>query len=308
MDCTDKQAGVLVEKLPRDLVYSLMSTNHVDLPLVHRIAQGCPSVVPYYGIHPWYSHLFSTDRSVSKAEHYNAVLTPAPSAEFLEILPDPIYLHDVLHQIRQYASECEAQNRRYGIGEAGLDKVLRVPTSGWYGNPEVKENVSLSNCRVAMDHQIKVFTAQLALASELRKPVSLHCVKAHGAFFDTLGKSRDYSGISAVILHSYTGSIDQAKQWLREYKQKQQKLLFSFSNYINATDQKLGPLQELLSVLADNQVLVETDMPLDRFIPARLTEYSEHEEKVTEAVRQAKQWTMDTAKQTLVANNNSLYT
>eukprot|EP00752_Nemacystus_decipiens_P010441 g9302.t1 len=56
------------------------------------------------------------------------------------------------------------------VGEIGLDKVARTPETR----------------RVEWDHQLEVFRAQMALAAELSRPTSVHCVKAYGKIVDFL--------------------------------------------------------------------------------------------------------------------------
>ncbi|CAM9474388.1 unnamed protein product [Scytosiphon promiscuus] len=56
------------------------------------------------------------------------------------------------------------------VGEIGLDKVARTPETR----------------RVEWDDQVEVFESQMSLAANLRRPVSLHCVKAYGKVVDYL--------------------------------------------------------------------------------------------------------------------------
>jgi TatD DNase family protein len=53
--------------------------------------------------------------------------------------------------------------------------------------------------------QVEAFEAQLQLAEELRRPVSIHCVRAYGAVHDTLRALRLRV---PIVLHSWTGSAD----------------------------------------------------------------------------------------------------
>lgn len=306
MEHSRKEADRLARELPLG-VYCLMSTSYFDLDTVHDIMLSSDSVVPYYGVHPWYSHLFRVSAG-TKAEHYNRVLQPAPSLELLDVLPEPFDFYEFLGRIRECAEVCKAKGRKYGIGELGLDKLFRVPTNGFYGNQEITENVRLSNSKVTMDHQLHIYTEQLKLANELNVPVSLHCVKAHGAFFDSLAKSSAYDSIPAVILHSYTGSIEQAQSWVKEYRKKPTKLLFSFSNYINAAEQKLPTLYNVLDILDDLQILLETDMPIDRFfLLDKDGEYAEHAEGITSAVCSHRGWSADNAQELLYNNSINIY-
>lgn len=289
--CTVADADKIVaaiggdSRVNRPNFFSLMCTNHIDIDVVEKIMElGLTAVFPYFGVHPWFSHLFS-DGKVSKQAHYEAILKPGPGADLLEVLPEPI-------DINEYVGRIQLLHEKFGggIGEIGLDKVFRVPYNGFYGNPEVDNSGNgdkLSPCRVSIDHQVMILRKQLGLADALRAPVSLHCVKAHGIFYDTV---REYGAISSVILHSFSGSVDQAKIWVRSYAKSAPGLYFSFSNYINGVEEKSDILSQLVGVLAEDQVLVETDYSVDLFLE-RFDEYLGHLDLILAKVRATRQWT-----------------
>ncbi|GEQ72111.1 hypothetical protein JCM33374_g5797 [Metschnikowia sp. JCM 33374] len=244
--------------------FNIMSTNHIDLEFLAALVDLDKNgiLVPHFGIHPWYSHLFSTDRNLGKSEHYNSVISNL-NEDLLETLPDPIYIEDHIERIIQLIYKCQDLQHDYAIGEIGLDKLFRIPTNGFYGNQDHKSGVTLTTARVSMDHQKAIFLRQLQLANDLVKPVSIHCVKAQGPFFDILHSS--FLEIPVVTLHSYTGSPDQAKRWIKEFSKQKRKLCFSFSNCINGDGDKRISLMELLKILSDEQILLESDMPIDHF-------------------------------------------
>ncbi|KAK6460449.1 hypothetical protein DFJ63DRAFT_250552 [Scheffersomyces coipomensis] len=268
--------------------FHIMTTYHLDLQLLDRLLNQLNDniVVPYFGVHPWYSHLFTTvkydvnDNDNIKQLHYNSVLNPPPSPELLQILPDPINLDDHINNIETLITTYQSKFT-YGIGEIGLDKLFRVPMNGYFGNQMYPNNgdIKLSPCKVTIDHQLKVFELQLSLANRLHKQISVHCVKAHGLLFDTIPK---YTNISNIILHSFSGSIDQGIRWINQYKSNnQQRLYFSFSNWINGADNKRDLLQNLIPKLNQNQILIETDISIDRFLLQKSTmatqdEYFQH--------------------------------
>lgn len=247
--------------------FCLMCTHGGDLAVAEELLDALGesrTVVPYFGVHPWYSHLFSLG-TVSKSDHYAAVLEPAPTDALLDLLPDPVPLEDHLQRIREIILKYDkSHDFVYGIGEIGLDKLFRVPTSGWYGRPGF-ENARLSGCRVSLDHQKAVLSRQLLLAGELGVSVSVHCVKAHGALYELITGPTG-AGISTVILHSYSGLVDQAQRWVKTYQKRSESVCFSFSNWINGTDAKHQLLVDLLGLLKDDQVLLETDLSIDRFL------------------------------------------
>lgn len=268
--------------------FSVMSTNHLDLALLEHLIKHdhTKAIMPYFGIHPWYSHLFTLDPTLSKEQHYTECLSPAPDDQLLSLLPHPITLDAHMARIRHIAEECHRNKIRYGIGEIGLDKSFRLPSNGFYGNQNVSEDIKLTKCKVSISHQLRVLQTQLALAHELQVSVSLHCVKAHGALFDLL--KQNYDAISLVVLHSYSGSLEQARVWIRTFEKQSRKIAFSFSNIINAADNKVDTLEELVKSLSDAQTLAETDLPLDEYlVPGRLQEYYEHLRKVLSTISRA---------------------
>ncbi|CAH6723908.1 uncharacterized deoxyribonuclease [[Candida] jaroonii] len=246
--------------------FRLMSTNHIDLEFVSQLA-GKQYIFPYYGIHPWFSHLFGFGGD--KKSHYHDVLVPPPSPELLAVLPEPIDVREYMKKVRKLAQgnhtpndtspttpstvlstadTNDATTHTAGIGEIGLDKLFKIPNNGFLGQGP---STGLSPSRTSMAHQEAIFRIQLSLAQELQLPVSIHCVKAHGAVFDIM---KDYD-LPKIILHSFSGSRDQAKLWIKTFSQ----VYFSFSHYINGSKD----LEGLLEVVGD-KFLIETDVSINK--------------------------------------------
>lgn len=279
--------------------FRLMSTNHIDIDLidmmVDQLNHSTPLLYPYFGIHPWYSHLFTDldcdkyqhDLNQLKHDHYGNTLSPPPSSEFLEMLPIPLSLSKHLQKIELLC----IKHKVYGIGEIGLDKLFRIPTNGYYGNQMIANDgdIKLSPYRVKIHHQLNVFEAQLQLANRLQTSVSVHCVKAHGPLYDIVTK---YNQISQVALHSFSGSIDQAKLWIRKYgpKDMNKSLVFSFSNYINGVDAKESHLKAILNELQNDQILIETDISIDKHLQE---DYWDHLKGIKERIEGIKGWGED---------------
>lgn len=83
------------------------------------------------------------------------------------------------------------------VGEIGLDKAVRTPETG----------------ETEWESQLAVFKAQMRLAGVLGRPVSVHCVRAHGALYEVLKDC--VAAPPTVALHSYTGSPDMAVSLLK---------------------------------------------------------------------------------------------
>ncbi|KAI5968944.1 scn1 [Candida theae] len=163
--------------------FHLMTTQHIDIECIDILLsqlQKPDIIVPYFGVHPWFSHIFYTGSKPNKQDHYRRVLKPEPSDELIEMLPEPMSMDKHTDRMREMIKKHDV--KVYGIGEIGLDKLFRVPKSGWLGNPDhvTAEQDKLTRSRVRIEHQMDIFRYQLRLAESLGKQVSVHCVKAHG--------------------------------------------------------------------------------------------------------------------------------
>ncbi|KAI1143055.1 hydrolase [Hypoxylon sp. FL0543] len=162
-------------------------------------------LVPCFGWHPWFAYQIYDDLSSNptydgtssgKISHYDKILAPSPSskdASFSEGLPEPRPLSEFLQETR---SRLEKHPLAL-IGEVGLDKAFRLPQS-WTSTNEVqrdegltpggREGRLLSPHRVLMSHQAAILQAQLRLAGEMGRAVSVHGVQAHGVLYETIAK------------------------------------------------------------------------------------------------------------------------
>ncbi|KAL9584951.1 MAG: hypothetical protein Q9212_001804 [Teloschistes hypoglaucus] len=156
-------------------------------------------IVPSFGWHPWFSHQVLDDLSYAQSKtelpdatsHYKAVLSLSPDDEFILSLPEPGLLSGLLSEIREHL-----QSFPYAlIGEIGIDRSFRLPMH-WDPSSEAAKNASLTpgsrdgrpltHHRVHTDHQRVILKAQLNLAGEMGRPVSIHGVAAHGILFETI--------------------------------------------------------------------------------------------------------------------------
>jgi TatD DNase family protein len=130
-----------------------------------------------------------------------------------------------LKTLRQYLSNGPA-----GVGEIGLDHGIRVRND--------KE-------------QEEVFLAQLALAVELNRPVSIHCRRAFPTLIRLLSKhERPQAGF---VVHSFSGSLDDMNALfeLGAY--------FSFSGTCTFTRNKKA--HRNIKAAPRERLLIETDCP-----------------------------------------------
>jgi len=198
-----------------------MSTRAEDQSKVAALARAHPErIVPAFGYHPWWAHRISLDAAAGSAPdgaaHYRALFLPASAppdakleaafARLLPHLPPPIPLADVLADVRAHLAEFPSAM----LGEVGMDRVARVPfvspgapndADGGNGNGR-----GLSPFLTPLEHQVAVVEAQLAIAVELRRNVSMHCVKVPAqtrALFDRMAAEHGDAWFAISIdLHS----------------------------------------------------------------------------------------------------------
>lgn len=269
-------------------------------------------IIPAFGWHPWFSHqMFDEDdydgaRSLTldqKVAHYQSVLHPrSDDTDFLRTLPEPRRFGEFLDQTKTYL-------QRYPlalVGEIGLDRSFRIPEAWLPGDVDLRDDAltpggregrQLSPYRVSMDHQRKVLLAQLRLAGELQRAVSVHGVQAHGVVYGTLAESwkgyerkvpskrekkrqedsakRDAEPTDAsddeeastaskpfpprICLHSYSGPAENVKQYTNPSVPAQ--IFFSFSTTINSwAEDGNGKVEAALRAVPDDSVLIESDL------------------------------------------------
>jgi TatD DNase family protein len=131
-----------------------------------------------------------------------------------------------------------------GIGEIGLDR--------WIIDGVRPDDPRIAGLRVApLDEQSAVLAAQLALAAELDRAVSIHCVQAFGALLDVLKQTpRPARGF---LLHGYGGPAEMIPAFadLGAY--------FSFN--IEMLQPRLAARMENFRTIPADRLLVETDAP-----------------------------------------------
>lgn len=143
-----------------------------------------------------------------------------------------------------------------GVGEIGLDR--------WIVDGVRPDDPRIAGLRVApLAEQGEVFAAQLALAAELNRAASIHCVQAFGALLDVLKATpRPARGF---LLHGYGGPAEMIRTFteLGAY--------FSFNVELLQPRQQ-ARLANFKAIPAD-RLLVETDAPT-KPPPAGLVRYS----------------------------------
>ena len=117
-------------------------------------------------------------------------------------------------------------NKLLAIGEIGLDKMNNY------------ENYT---------KQIKVFTEQLKIADNVKKPVIIHCVKA---FSDIQKILKELQPKIPLIFHGFNENIQIAKQLLKYNS------YFSFGEYLFRSNYKA---KKVFTQIPSNRIFLETD-------------------------------------------------
>ena len=307
-------------------------------------------IIPSFGWHPWFSHQLYDDKPSShpvgenvsseifKITHYQSVLEPSPEDQaFLQSLPAP-------RPLSEYLSQTRRRLERYPfalIGEIGLDRAFRVPDhrdeSKTMADPSLtpgtRDGKRLTPYRVSMNHQRRILKAQLNLAGELRRAVSVHGVAAHGIVFETLRDTwRGYENVvyskrdkkrrssvpdahrnedkvgadgqtsnienskpfpPRICLHSYSGPLEPLKQYL--HPSVPATIFFSFSHLINFSS-ATSKAVDVIRAIPNDRILVESDVHRAGEMMDDLLE------QMVRRICQLKQWTLEEGIRQLASN------
>lgn len=149
----------------------------------------------------------------------------------------PWYAADLAEDWADHLQMRLLRNPGAAIGEAGLDGLGKGP---------------------ALDIQVPVLETQLKLASELQRPLILHGARAWQPLYTCC---KPYARtIPALLLHSFSGSPDQLRDWVRLGA------YFSFGGSI--CNHASTRLRALPALVPEDRLLAETDSP--DMLPANL--------------------------------------
>ena len=137
------------------------------------------------------------------------------------------------------------------VGEAGVD--------GWVDSP-------------AMEIQKPVFAAQVKIAAELDRNLTVHCLKAWEPLFAVMNQAAN-AWPKKFLMHSFGGSIELAERLMLR-----QGVMFSFSGYF--LQERKRKVLEVFKQLPKDKILLETDapemMPPEQFVEFPLGEEVNH--------------------------------
>ncbi|CCE64554.1 hypothetical protein TPHA_0I00480 [Tetrapisispora phaffii CBS 4417] len=277
----------------RDVLRCVMSNNQFDLMKVKKIRNNS-MLIRSFGIHPWYSHLFTLKDDIGKLEHYREVLQWKDEQEFqklVEALPPPL-------KLQQYIDDNFNANEFDVIGEIGLDKLFRLPDNGFYTSVDTGR---LTRTQVKISHQVNVFHAMLQLSKQYQLPISVHDVKCHQVLFESVYDILGDQDAINICLHSYTGSVEMLGHfWFKKFNQN--RVFLSFSGFINFSNSATA--MPLLQSIPKESILTETDFPIDLQTEQEL---QLEIKKVYNGIREILQFESEDALRALVYNNTQRF-
>lgn len=141
---------------------------------------------------------------------------------------------DIITRIKKLANK---NKKIVAIGEIGLD---------YYWDKSFN------------DLQKEIFIKQIKLANELRLPIDVHDRDAHKDTFDIL---KEYNRGSIVIMHCFSGSVEFAKECIKEGWYLGIGGVVTFKNAIK--------MKEVARAVPLEQILLETDAPYLTPVPYR---------------------------------------
>ena len=135
-------------------------------------------------------------------------------------------------------------NPRASVGEIGLDR--------WIVDGIKPGDPRIAGLRVAsLEEQTEVFAAQIALAAELNRAASIHCVQAWGALAAALRKTPGPA--RGFLLHGYGGPAEMIAEFT--------KLGAYYSFNIELMGARHATRRENFRHIPKDRLLVETDAP-----------------------------------------------
>ncbi|CAG9461994.1 unnamed protein product [Pedinophyceae sp. YPF-701] len=284
--------------------FAIMSVSHATWPAVDTACAHLPigRAIPAFGIHPWWAHLHASSAYRTKRDILVTKPRPRASPEqalaaaecALAALPEPVPLDTWRDELRRRLEHDPGAI----VGECGIDRAAEVLE----GLPHAHHDDVLPHCRLecSEEHQWSVLGEHLALAGELQRPISLHCVRSYGRLEQELRvvARRDAASIPPrVMLHSYGGSPEMVRNFVALPNGLGARVYFSFNAVVRNGRAKL---LARVAAVPDDRVLVESDVTSVAGLAPGLR-------AAVELVAEAKGWSLPETAERVEANFRSFY-
>lgn len=222
-------------------------------------------------------------------EYYKSILTSKDDkelADMVKALQDPFPYDVWYNNLRQRLLD----HPHALVGEVGVDRSARLLPGGaieWHG-------VKPTTVQTTIEHQLAIFDIQCQLARGLNRGISVHCVQGQGHLFDYLKKqsgqfsTRQLKKLKTVpntlrmCLHSFGGAPATVTQFL---ELKGFEMYVSFSVCINARLIPPKKLTELIKVVPEDRLLIESDLNTPELMDEGMVE-------ITRIVAEARGWSI----------------
>lgn len=285
---------------------TVMGVRQDDWGTVSRVCSGENKYkcVPCFGVHPWFTYRVKAPNQSElqgKEAFYDAVLQariPEEKTEMIKQLPPPVEFDAWYSELREYLRN----HRQALVGEVGLDRAARLLPGGaieWHG-------VKPTTVQCTVEHQLEILQAQLDLAREFKRAVSIHCVQSQGHLLTLLQRSSNAAAAAnkakaaaaaaeadrvRVCIHSYGGSPGTISQFMQL---KGFLVYVSFSVAINGRLKK-EKLAQLICSVPEDRLLIESDLNSPLGLDEKMIE-------IAKIVAEARQWSLEQVAQQTFSN------
>ncbi len=198
------------------------------------------------------SDTFLADK-VRKFVHFSAGIWPSVK-DIKERHNSMKVLKETIEQVNKNAEDDSLNRKIIAIGECGLDH---------HWNPSGVDG----RCEDDFDQEMylaekELFSMQLEYAKELNLPIIVHSRDAFEDTYDCIKKS----GWNTGIIHCYSYGAEEARKFL------DLGWYISFSGGVTYTKKsKMEAMKELLTLVPEDRILLETDSPYLAPVPLRGT-------------------------------------
>lgn len=242
-------------------------------------------IIRNYGIHPWTCHKYGMD----KGDTLRSILSP------MNISLGAGVDKELDTSWKKELRDILIENPDACIGECGLDRAATIREEGF--------DLQGKKAMVTIQHQLGILRYHLQLAAELKRPISLHCVRASG-HMEALLRSFSSNHPPCIMMHSFGGSEESIRS-LTSIPMIGKRIYFSFSSTINVKEndepgRQSSKLLGRMKAVADDRILIESDQDDIGLIDGAL-------EEALKMVAEAKGWTIVGAAEQCLKNFNEYY-